>query len=232
MKKITFLLILLGIGVVLKAQSFVYSTQMHVSKIITSNIYESEYIKFKTSNPETIQYKWNLVSNTLPEAWDYSLCDHGSCYISIPNEGEMLQLTQEEADDTMEVFFSLTLTPQETTGSGTIILYVYDSKDDTRGDTVSFTMSYDHTTAGISSTTSNNILRIYPNPASDVVQLSAQEGFVIEEVNIIDATGKLVLTESSMSQNTLDVSPLNPGIYSILANLGDGIRITKTLVIQ
>ncbi len=231
MKKITFLLLLLGVGVLLKAQNFVYSTEMHINTNIEANVYESEYIKFKTPNPEVIQYKWKLIENTLPEAWDYSLCDHGSCYISIPNEGEMLELTQEEADDSTEVFFSLTLIPQDTKGTGTIRLYVYDSKDLDRGDTVSFTMTYEQS-AGLLSNTLDNIVNMYPNPATDVVQLNVKAGNSIENVQIIDATGKTVLTKSSLIQNTLDVSILNPGIYSVQANMGDGIRLTKRLVIQ
>jgi hypothetical protein len=57
---------------------------------------------------------------------------------------------------------------------------------------------------------------IYPNPAADLVQVSFKNEITNASVSIIDAAGRLVLTqELNAKYNTIDVSALDQGIYFV-----------------
>jgi len=71
--------------------------------------------------------------------------------------------------------------------------------------------------AKISSTGINNVERnsisIYPNPTEGILNFRTEE---IGTVEVVDATGRIVLSTSSrLGQNTLDVTALPTGIYTL-----------------
>lgn len=69
-------------------------------------------------------------------------------------------------------------------------------------------------------TATKNILKVYPNPASKIINLSVESSG-----HIIDMTGKTALSFSK--QNSIDISPLPKGIYMLLLKNGAIYRIIK-----
>ena len=57
------------------------------------------------------------------------------------------------------------------------------------------------------------IFAIYPNPVENNLTIDTDE--VITEINIYSITGVLVYSETSVSDNVINVSDLNNGIYFI-----------------
>jgi len=81
--------------------------------------------------------------------------------------------------------------------------------------------------------TKENLLRLYPNPASASLtfQLSSPS-YTLSTINIFDTLGKFVLqTEMRSNKQTIDISHLPGGIYfaQIMVN---GKLITKKVIIQ
>lgn len=74
-------------------------------------------------------------------------------------------------------------------------------------------------------TTVSPEIAVYPNPAHDVVTVSANTG--ISAVNIFDISGNLVKT--SVGESAIDVSSLIPGMYIVKA---EGTRATVKLIKQ
>lgn len=72
------------------------------------------------------------------------------------------------------------------------------------------------TCAGINELSSNNEIRIFPNPAKD--QITVSYSAAIKTIKIVDVNGKLVLqktnTDNSLSQ-TINISELRSGIYFV-----------------
>ncbi|HNQ68609.1 MAG TPA: T9SS type A sorting domain-containing protein, partial [Bacteroidales bacterium] len=64
-------------------------------------------------------------------------------------------------------------------------------------------------------TSEHTNINIYPNPASSYVQFSSSEQSNFQYVQIIDCTGKIVLKTEVISNNKIDISELNSGIYFI-----------------
>lgn len=78
-------------------------------------------------------------------------------------------------------------------------------------------------------------LVLYPNPASDNVQVSLTE--VIENINKIvfyDMLGKTVKTVPVISNDniTVDISDLSKGVYLVEINTENNVKVLKKLVIQ
>jgi hypothetical protein len=76
---------------------------------------------------------------------------------------------------------------------------------------------YTSLTTGIPSNESAPDVKIYPNPAGDVIHASA--GFKIASIEVLDFTGRILFeTENS----DLDVSGLSPGIYFVRVTGANG----------
>lgn len=89
--------------------------------------------------------------------------------------------------------------------------------------------------AGISGLTAfNSLIRIYPNPANNRVEIKSAH-FAIEQVKIIDAFGNEVLHTNNLGSTMLtkqeiDISNLTPGIYSVEVLTGSGIAEQKLVI--
>jgi hypothetical protein len=78
--------------------------------------------------------------------------------------------------------------------------------------------------------TFNENITIYPNPASGIISVTSKDGCAIEQVNIYNYIGQIVLcTQNSLE--TIDVSMLANGMYVIAIQI-DGRIISKKLIIN
>lgn len=75
-----------------------------------------------------------------------------------------------------------------------------------------------------------NDVSIYPNPASNKIQLSNIDA-VSAEVRIFNLLGKQVFHQPKLTENAIDVSQFNKGIYLLKVTIDEKSR-TQKLVIQ
>jgi hypothetical protein len=67
---------------------------------------------------------------------------------------------------------------------------------------------------------------MYPNPVVNQLQISHRAG--VEQISLIDATGRIIQQEQAMdSQTTLDMKSLPAGLYFIRLDNGKMNRIIK-----
>ena len=75
-----------------------------------------------------------------------------------------------------------------------------------------------------------NMISIYPNPAYDIVNVSIPEILTNTSINIIDESGRTVISKKATSNfNTIDLSQLAPGMYII--EIKDNLSSTKQKLI-
>ena len=214
------------------SQNLVYSPVQHrVDQIASENSQEFQ-IYVTTPTPEAIQYKWELISNSIPSTWSYALCDYGACYTVIPATATMGAISLAEAQNGQQGFFKLSVTTGPNNGTGFVEIYVYDSNDINRGDTVSFLLNYSNS-AGISAIEKITTFSFYPNPASETIEFlnsSAEEAKII----ILNIKGETAYesTLNPNSQTTLDINYLNAGVYFVSYINSRGIKKTEKLIIQ
>lgn len=69
---------------------------------------------------------------------------------------------------------------------------------------------------------SENHIKIYPNPTEDIINITSGDKFEQKLIQLHDLSGKLILQKEIQSQDELDLSNLNEGIYllTILSNNG------------
>ena len=91
------------------------------------------------------------------------------------------------------------------------------------------TTSYDFSTLSIEETELIE-LSLYPNPASDIVQIKTPVGITDIKIEIYDTLGKQILLNLSET-NTFDVSNLPPGMY-LVSIITDEIKTTKKLIVN
>ncbi len=87
------------------------------------------------------------------------------------------------------------------------------------------------TSVGISDITANNSLKLYPNPASGILNIKTADASKDLELSIYDVTGRQVF--QSLLQNgihTVDISSFESGVYSVIVENGNERMSTRFLV--
>jgi hypothetical protein len=232
MKKALLLVTVLTISCAAFSQNFVYSPTQHVVEDVQAENFSLHEMQMTTPTPAAIQFNWELISNSFPAEWSYSLCDQGGCYVGIPPSGTMTAITQEEAENGKEGFFKINLTAGYNYGRGVVKLYVYDNNDYTRGDTVSFDIDWSQGASALNETSQKMDINIYPNPASSLINLSNLNND-IEKIALFNILGESVYSENvSAKEKSVDVGNLNRGSYFLTIYVKDGTVITEKIVLN
>ena len=81
---------------------------------------------------------------------------------------------------------------------------------------------------GISDRTDN--VRIYPNPANNILNISSSE--IIQKVEVLDVVGRVIASKTLNSSNyILDVSNLNSNVYFVNYSI-NGVITTKKVIVN
>jgi len=82
----------------------------------------------------------------------------------------------------------------------------------------------------------NSLLNIYPNPATTELTISlASTVYGMKQVEIYDITGRLVLSDSNITDpqyRNLSLDGLNSGTYLVTINFNNGERLSKRLLVH
>jgi Secretion system C-terminal sorting domain/Outer membrane protein Omp28 len=89
-----------------------------------------------------------------------------------------------------------------------------------------------NTSAGIAAKTYSDNLRVYPNPASDFIQIEVDGMTNDADISILDINGKIILKGTiRIRDNTFNVSSLTNGVYLLQVD-NNNVRSTERLVIN
>jgi hypothetical protein len=79
----------------------------------------------------------------------------------------------------------------------------------------------------------NNAWNVYPNPSSDVIQIVLNGELQMNQVQILDQNGKVLLASSVVSNgiNELDVNSLATGVYTIRL-MNEALTLNKRFIKQ
>ena len=172
---------------------------------------------------DSLSITWQRISNTLPSAWDYSICDFGSCFIGIPNGNTMSKIPPGATE-----YFKLSINPANNAGSGMVELLVYETGNQGNADTLTYSITSTPTGISINSVTENQIT-IFPNPAKDNLNVKLDSYSSINSVAIFNVIGKKIM-DVSVSKNAINKISLNEipaGIYFIQYVNENGTPVTQ-----
>lgn len=84
----------------------------------------------------------------------------------------------------------------------------------------------EQTIVGLNELNNENEIQIFPNPASDYINIQSQENAVIQ---IYNSTGQIILTQKTNSSNAqIDVSVLPAGVYFVNLMDEEGLIVGKS----
>lgn len=84
---------------------------------------------------------------------------------------------------------------------------------------------------GINSIESKNQLQVYPNPANNKIEIQIPENFKNASLTIYNVSGQSVLkTEVNEIINSINISELSEGVYTLVAQKGNDKTINRILV--
>ena len=86
------------------------------------------------------------------------------------------------------------------------------------------------TTAGVNNSLSS-LVSVYPNPATNVVNISGKNDVLISNVSVTDVNGRLVkqVNSGNINATQISLSGLEPGVYIVTILLNEG-SMTKKIV--
>jgi len=106
-----------------------------VSEVFPYNEYSFLNIDFPTAGSNPVTLKWTVIKNTIPPAWDRSMCDLPNCYFSIPSSATMMTYSGQQ-----QGFLRLSLNAMNKPGSAELRIKVEDLNS-SQVDTVTFLMT-------------------------------------------------------------------------------------------
>ena len=212
-----------------RSQSFSIEPDTLLSVGLTQDIYSELYIYFAPDIPDTLQLGWRLVGNTLPEGWEYALCDYGQCYTGVPNTGQMAPLPPTET-----AYLKLILNPYTIAGSGRLSFRVFESETPDSFKTVHFDV-YSLLTAV--ENTGDEGPRLYPNPTSDRLCFLGDYSKKAVEIpltfSLVDLHGQKVLHRevAPSAELCFDLSGVPSNLYLAILQNRDGFLVKKKILV-
>lgn len=227
MKKLNTLLIalflLLSVAQV-QSQNFSFSPSEYVIGDVELENYKNFQVDVLHPQVDELTLVWVTVENNLLEKWEYTSCDNGGCYSALPDTGVI-----ENLPDSVPGYIRITVNPRDQAGTGSAKFYVYNIKYPEQGLYVTFEITGMEVTA-VAEVTAESF-RIYPNPASDFIQVH-NAGVETATFQLIDLTGKVVMKEqlSSGLNTRFDITSVNPGVYFANYEGAEGNRTEKIII--
>ena len=96
--------------------------------------------------------------------------------------------------------------------------------------TPTYRLIFDNTTVGLLNPDPTVEFTIYPNPATDLVQMEMDANTFLKKVEITDLVGRVVAQPSTLTNNQLDVSGLKSGVYFVKIDTNKGIGLKKMII--
>ncbi|MDH1883287.1 T9SS type A sorting domain-containing protein [Empedobacter falsenii] len=81
---------------------------------------------------------------------------------------------------------------------------------------------------GVSQVLADNVVSIYPNPTSDVVNVKTLESINVKSIQIVDLTGRVVST--NMDKKSINISSLPKGTYLVKVQDTSGKTFTQKII--
>lgn len=81
---------------------------------------------------------------------------------------------------------------------------------------------------GVTEVIGTNLLSVYPNPATDVINVSVKSGAVVDSIEVVNLAGQSVFT--SKAANSVNISFLPAGVYVVKVKDNKGVTYTSKVV--
>lgn len=110
------------------------------------------------------------------------------------------------------------------------ISYGYNGNTSGWNPTPTYRLIFDNTTVGLTEQQTQVGFDVYPNPASNLVNITLHENATIKQLQVTDLLGKTIYQTNTLTNSQLDVSMLKTGVYLLKINTNNGFGIKKLVI--
>jgi len=227
MKKLTTLFLALiatfAVGTSM-AQQFSFSPSEYIVDYVELETYKNFQVDIIHPQVDDLTLVWVTVENNLLDKWEYTSCDNGGCYTALPDTGVIAALP-----DTVPGYIRITINPRDQVGTATVKFYIYNIKYPDEGQYVTFEITAMEVTAIAEAGAEQ--FRIYPNPASDFIQVK-NPGTESAKFQLVDIAGKTNIEEqigAGLSKK-FDLAHIRSGIYFAKYQNRKGTKTEKIII--
>ncbi|WP_417612005.1 T9SS type A sorting domain-containing protein [Owenweeksia hongkongensis] len=200
----------------------VYDTLGYVVKDQMGNINDLQFTGYGGSATGKMVFEVNGVADSVI----LGSGNDAQVYYSLENMAEVKTNTDHDWDIALYAQSSFSNIPVRINDSRGVELYVYPSSDITFWNTV-----------GLEEERTVNVLSVYPNPASDFINVALQADMPNSVmVNIIDAAGRVVQSQNinttqGISESRISTAHLSAGIYTVQLS-GEGFVASSRVAVR
>jgi hypothetical protein len=208
------------------AQSFSNTPNDTVNKAGLMEDLETLSIQQLNTSSDTIILKWEKVSVSIPTSWEASVCDNSICYATLVDSGMMNPVAPRKYG-----LLLLHITPRIDDGIATIRYAVWDIKNPSLKDTLTYILSVNKLSGVVEPINTYNF-SIFPNPAKEYINITSNvlSGF---HFSIADAAGKEVAKGfSKTNTHTINMENLANGLYFISFSTKNTLISTQKMIVQ
>jgi len=153
--------------------------------------------------------KWNIAGYNGESGWDYKICTTDSCF-NFPPPIAFPEVPL-AAGDSIELIWEVI--PYTQTGSGNCTCNFWVKGDSTQSNVRNFLKVDASNVSSIQNSALVQIIKLYPNPASSILNIDF-DAEADDEISLTNIAGQKVI--SGMFQKSLPVSNLPSGNYKLI----------------
>jgi hypothetical protein len=213
------MLILLQIAVVRAEAQFSFSPSTLLVKNQALNMLSYDSIHISNLTADTLHMNWSLILNDSVNGTHLDFCASGSCFLNIPLSGSFPAIMPFGFGWAGAHFWTGSIP-----ATSIVKIWVYQAGHTSNGDTLTYILHGGHDSGIENNTTDKDELRIYPNPASNLLYINSSENQTITA--IYDANGRQVSIKPN-SSHSIDISSLDKGFYFVYLLTDKGIVVRK-----
>lgn len=221
---ISVLLLILSFGCI-KAQTLTYSPSKTFSANVLSQTPENFFIVIRNNGTTKINLTYSNASYSFPSGWNYGVCDTYNCMGGINPGNWNLDSLPPGAGN--EFYIELSIDPGTVIGSGYLEVHLWQNDFPNQVDTLLWKISSPG--VGVEEISDNKTMSVFPNPVKDILYIAND----INEnslVYVTDALGRnMIRTTISSTQNSIDVSSFEKGIYTLVIESKEKLRYQKII---
>lgn len=223
--------IILSVAAILAATDFSFSQSYSITPNDTFQTVgfmedlETLTISQLNVSSDSIYLKWEKVSESVPADWESTVCDNRVCYTNLMDSGFMNPVIPTETG-----FLLLHITAHVNYGTAIIRYAVWDVATPSARDTVTFIMTVNAPSA-ISETDNKNSFTLFPNPASDLINIQFSDNEA-HTISVLNSLGEKIHSVVSSQYSILNTQYFSNGIYTISISGNNKSSFTKKIIVQ
>lgn len=178
----------------------------------SASIDKDIYSDISTQSSENVSLVWKVTSWDAPDEWNLALCDNKTCiYDPVINEAHEMALFTKDDD----VFFKGTFSPNNTSGTGILKIWVYEAGNETEGEEV--IMVYNTWSLGFADNEAEVSFNVYPNPAQNFLKITFSQqvdaSVNVKIFNLLGQDQENITVTQDRNNVRIDISALKNGNY-------------------